>query len=319
GVRHFYRKPTLGYKPVAPFMVLFTLLLALELFLPVLPDWRVIWAAGVIALFSTLTLYEFLQRRLLSNPIILLMITRLFFTSGSWLLRALVSLDHTAHMTRYAFVDPLSLYDAIVASVTLTVSMIVLTNERINQQLWNQASRDPLTGVMNRRAFYEASAPLLAELHREPINLSVCVLDIDHFKKLNDNHGHAVGDLILKEFVRTARTTLREGDLFARYGGEEFVILLHNSDLQQAQHALQRLREACVNQGIMAGEQQVSVTFSAGICHATGPAQVSLDTLLEAADRAMYQAKKAGRDRIIVSPEHHGAPPPLAATSGANS
>ena len=307
GVRRFYRKPTTGYGPVVLFVALFTLLL-LQTPTFLLPnEWRVLWVSAAIAIFSALTLYTFFQRPLLRNPTVLLIITMLLFTSVVWLLRGLATLDHAAYVGQYAFLDSLALYDGIVASVTLTVSMIVLTNERINQRLRDQATKDPLTGIMNRRALFESSAPLLAMVQRETASLAVCVLDIDHFKKINDSHGHTIGDQVLKQFAKITQSTLREGDLCARYGGEEFVILLHNSSRTQAEQAGRRLRDAVADQGVNAGQQRLDITFSAGISYASGPAAVTLEKLLEAADRAMYRAKAAGRDRIVVCPDSIGA------------
>jgi len=306
GVRHFYRRPVAGYRPVLWFVLLFTPTLLGGLAFLQLPDWRVVCASAAIGGFALLTMFEFLKERRQNNPVLLLMVTMLSCTAVIWLLRALASLDHSGHVTRYAFVDELSLYDAVVASVTITVSMIVMTNERINQRLHEQATRDPLTGALNRRAFFEASAPLLAGLQRSPGRLALCLIDLDHFKRVNDEHGHAVGDLVLERFARMTQTALREGDLFARYGGEEFVVLLQDADKAHAASVMQRLRELGAGVEFGEGEQRTGVTFSAGICHAGGPVRVTLDALLEQADRAMYAAKQAGRDRVVDAERHFG-------------
>ena len=122
-------------------------------------------------------------------------------------------------------------------------------------------------------------------------------------KKINDSYGHAIGDQVLRQFSTIAQSVVRKGDLFARYGGEEFVLLIQNSNSQQAEQALQRLREAFKVQGISVAGEALYVTFSAGVSHVQGPTSVTLDMLLEAADRAMYQAKADGRDRISVVAE----------------
>jgi len=301
GARHFYGRPARGYGQVVLFLVVFTALLSLNQLIPLPPDWRIILVSAAIAVFAALTLREFLQPNWWRSPTVVLMIVVLSFTVVTWLLRALASIDHEAHVARYAFTDALALYDGIVASVTLTVSMIVLTNERINQRLHHQATHDPLTGVMNRRAFYMASEPLLATLQRNPDTLTACLLDIDHFKRFNDRHGHAVGDSVLRQFAQLARPLLRQGDLFARYGGEEFVILLHNSGSPEAERALQRLRGVCAAEGITIDGEHIAITFSAGVCQVSGPVNITLDALLEKADHAMYAAKQAGRDRIVVA------------------
>jgi diguanylate cyclase (GGDEF)-like protein len=303
GIRHFYGKCTLSYRYAAVFLLLFTLLM---LFTPAsiaFSDWRIFWVSMVIALFAAMSTYEFLQCKPFQNLVTLLMVATLVVTSLAWFLRMLA---HTNVLDDTPLYDAWSMYIAIIAGVTLTVSMIILTNERINQKLHDQATRDSLTGALNRRAFIAASAPYISALRRKERNLAVVVLDIDHFKKINDQYGHALGDQILQEFVSLAHTTLRDSDLFARYGGEEFVILLHDTNHIQAAHVMQRLSETYAGQAIHAGNELISVTFSAGVCCAVGPVQVDLETMLEAADHAMYKAKEAGRNRIEFSPDGIG-------------
>lgn len=304
GIRHFFGKSTLPYRYATVFLVLFALLTLLHPTSISFGDWRVFWVSLTISLFAATTMYEFMQQKPLQNTVILLMVTLLLFTCIVWFLRALA---HSNILADKPFYDALSLYDGIVAGVTLTVSMIILTNQRINQKLRDQATRDSLTGALNRRAFIEASVPYLSTLHRNKNNLAVVVLDIDHFKKINDQYGHALGDQVLQEFVTMARGTLRDSDLFARYGGEEFVILLHDTNHIQAAQVMQRLSETYEKQTIHAGDQLISITFSAGVCCAVGPVQVDLETMLEAADRAMYRAKEAGRNRVEFSPDGVGS------------
>ncbi len=303
GVRHFFGKNTLPYRYAAAFLVCFVILSLLHPASIPFSDWRVFWVSLVISLFAATTMYEFMQQKPMQNTAILLMVTLLLFTCVTWFLRMLA---HSTILTDKPFYDALSLYDGIVCGVTLTVSMIILTNQRINQKLHDQATRDPLTGALNRRAFSEASIPYLSTLRRNKTNLTVVVLDIDHFKKINDQYGHSLGDQVLQEFVNLALGGLRDSDLFARYGGEEFVILLHDTNHIQANHVMQRLSETYAKQTIHAGDELINVTFSAGVCCAVGPVQVDLETMLEAADRAMYKAKEAGRNRIEFCPDGVG-------------
>ncbi len=303
GVRHFFGKGTLPYRYAGIFLLLFALLVMFPPTSIAFSDWRILWVSLVISLFAAMTAYEFWRCRQLRNPVTLLMVVMLLFTCCTWFLRML---SHTSLLGETAFYDALAMYASIVAGVTLTVSMIILTNERINQKLEDQATRDPLTGALNRRSFARASAPYLSSLRRRELNLAVVVLDIDHFKKINDQYGHALGDQILQEFVTLAHNTLRESDLFARYGGEEFVILLHDTNQEQAILVMERLRETYTGKAIHAGDDRISVTFSAGICCAVGPVQVDLETMLEAADRAMYRAKEAGRNRVEFCPDGIG-------------
>lgn len=307
GARHFYARPAPGYMMVVHVTAIFTVVIALKLFVPLTMEWRTTWVSTAAAVFATLTLYEFLRSRPQRNPTVLLVITALLLTSVTWLVRGVASLDHEAYISDYAFTFPLALYDGIIASVTFTVGMIVLTNQRMHRRLRDQATIDPLTGIMNRRAFYDAANPILGALQRNENRVAVCLLDIDHFKQINDTHGHTVGDSVLEEFARRARSSLREGDLLARYGGEEFAILLHDSDPVQAEYVLRRLRQACAEEVVIPGQARIRLTFSAGICHASGPVHVALETLLEAADRALYSAKHSGRDRIVHALQHYSS------------
>lgn len=304
GSRHFFGKATFAYRNALFFLFLFALLILSNPTDISHADWRIAWVSLVISVFAAFTAYEFKQRKPLQNPAIALMLVILVFTCLIWFLRMLSRINLLENRALY---DSLTLYDAIMAGVTLTVLMILLTNERINQKLLEQATRDPLTGAMNRRAFIDASNPYLASLHREANHLAVVVLDIDHFKRINDRYGHSLGDQVLQEFVVLMRATLRDSDLFARYGGEEFVILLHNTNHDQAMQVMQRLRETYAAKTLHVGDDLISVTFSAGICCATGPVQVNLETMLEAADRAMYRAKEAGRNRVEFCPDGIGA------------
>lgn len=297
GARHFHARPATSYRSVAIFIVLALVVLAIR------PDasWRVMLASTGVALLSALTLKEFASRSMLREPIRLLIVVALLLCSISWGWRAVA---HVGTGDAVLISDVVTLYVSTLVSLVLTLAMMVLTNERINTQLRKQASRDSLTGIMNRRAFYEASAPMLANLKRDTSRLAICMLDIDHFKSINDLHGHAVGDEVLRQFSQMARSALREGDLLARYGGEEFVVLLHNSDQAQAVQVIDRLRLICAEQGVTLPKGRIDIKFSAGVAWISGPFNVSMESLLNAADVALYRAKNGGRNRTVV---FHGA------------
>jgi diguanylate cyclase (GGDEF)-like protein/PAS domain S-box-containing protein len=161
--------------------------------------------------------------------------------------------------------------------------------------LKEQASTDPLTGVLNRRAYLELSAAL----HREGGPTTVlAMLDLDHFKKLNDSYGHAAGDEVLKGFARLVSGVLREKDLFGRIGGEEFSIALVDVSLEQAQVILDRIRHELDNTRFPNKDEQISVTTSIG-----ATAWIQNEPILEAlerADQALYKAKHKGRNRIVM-------------------
>jgi diguanylate cyclase len=159
---------------------------------------------------------------------------------------------------------------------------------------------DQLTGALNRRGLEEMFQTESARAQRRGTRLAVALLDIDHFKKLNDSLGHKVGDDALVHLAKVVRQHLRPQDVLARYGGEEFVILLPETGDTDAQQALIRLQRELTREFFMADLQKVVITFSAGVTRlAEGE---SLESALKRADGAMYQAKQAGRNRVMVAP-----------------
>jgi diguanylate cyclase (GGDEF)-like protein len=130
--------------------------------------------------------------------------------------------------------------------------------------------------------------------------LALALMDIDHFKAINDTHGHAVGDEALMSFTRTIRRNIREIDLLARFGGDEFVLLLPEADPEHAAGVVSRLRQALVEHPLNLGGMSVPITVSVGIA-GLAPGGEDLDGLLRRADIALYRSKQAGRDRISLA------------------
>ncbi len=166
----------------------------------------------------------------------------------------------------------------------------------LNREL---ATRDALTGLLNRRAMVELLAREHPRIVRGQGPLAVALLDIDWFKRINDNHGHGAGDEVLRRFAAALTNQLRAADALARWGGEEFLLLMPGTRLDDARVVLERLRN-----GVAAGDgfdgiaPGVRVTFSAGLVEvAEGESQ---DAAIDRADRALYRAKQAGRDRVEV-------------------
>ena len=156
---------------------------------------------------------------------------------------------------------------------------------------------DHLTGIGNRRAFFEAAETELRRWQRLPRPLSLLLIDVDHFKRVNDSHGHPVGDAVLRHIAGLMGTTFRQIDLVARIGGEEFAVLLPAADLASAQRAAERLRAALEAQPAPTDAGPVGCTVSIGIStmdDTTG----SVDALLKRADDALYAAKHSGRNRV---------------------
>ncbi len=163
-------------------------------------------------------------------------------------------------------------------------------------QVSNLVREDQLTGALNRRGLDEAFTRELARADRLDAPLSISMLDIDHFKKLNDSLGHQAGDEALKHLTRVVHDLLRPTDSLARYGGEEFLILLPNTGLDEAEHIMKRLQRELTRQFFLHGNNKVLITFSAGVTERDhGEPEAAI---VARADAAMYRAKQAGRNRV---------------------
>ncbi|MCW2241639.1 GGDEF domain-containing protein [Azospirillum canadense] len=172
--------------------------------------------------------------------------------------------------------------------------------ETANAELRYLADTDVLTGAKNRRAFTALAERELARHQRYHRALSLIMMDLDHFKAVNDEHGHAAGDAVLIEVIRRCRDGLRRHDAIGRLGGEEFAILLPETGLSQAREVAERLRQSIAAASIFAPDgQALAVTASMGIA-ALGAGDL-LDSLLSRADHALYQAKECGRNRSVVA------------------
>lgn len=179
----------------------------------------------------------------------------------------------------------------------LSIGFILLANERLRVELEFMATRDPMTGALNRRAFFARAAVEWARHERSRRPLAVIAGDIDFFKKVNDTHGHHVGDLVIKDFAHRAGALLRVPDILARFGGEEFVILLPDTDLPSARQVAERIRRELETQRDRALPRY---TASLGIAVAQGAAgqAADIEALIAEADAALYRAKQGGRNRV---------------------
>lgn len=168
---------------------------------------------------------------------------------------------------------------------------------KMAEQLRQSATTDELTGLANRRAFLHALEIELARAQRSGASLSVAVVDVDFFKRVNDKYGHGGGDDVLRALARIAEQTMRTGDLVGRLGGEEFAILMPDTDEMQARIACERLRAAVSARRIRLGTgEDVSITLSTGVALlANGDDR---DRLVNRADMALYQAKEGGRNQV---------------------
>ncbi|KIC80721.1 GGDEF domain-containing protein [Pseudomonas sp. C5pp] len=183
----------------------------------------------------------------------------------------------------------------------LVVACVSQANRSLMARLAHQASIDHLTGVLTRSAFTRRANALLEsrQQHAQALPLTLMMLDIDHFKSINDVHGHAVGDQVLRQFASTLQDQLHDGELFARLGGEEFVVILPGLAPDRAKFTAERLRRAVQDLHVMQAGQSLQITVSIGLagCATDMPAP-TLDELLARADQALYRAKAHGRNRV---------------------
>lgn len=159
--------------------------------------------------------------------------------------------------------------------------------------------RDSLTGLYNHTNIKEMLQREFSRSKRSQASLCYAMIDIDHFKAVNDNYGHATGDKVIKILARLLKQRLRKSDIIGRYGGEEFAVIFPDKDCREVEHVINEIRQSFEAVQIRHGDQEVNVTFSAGL--ACFPAFTSAEALHEQADQALYRAKQAGRNRVVVA------------------
>jgi diguanylate cyclase (GGDEF)-like protein len=187
------------------------------------------------------------------------------------------------------------------AQVTISFGLILMVTRGYAEELRQASLTDGLTGALNRVGLEQMAPRMLRRAQMAGMSLALLMVDADHFKQINDRHGHPVGDEVLRRLVQQLRALLRPSDLIARYGGEEFVLLLADVDPPGAQAVAERLRAAVEQHGVTTGAGWLPLTVSIGVGLA---AQVGYDLaeLVRAADAAVYRAKAEGRNRVAVAP-----------------
>jgi diguanylate cyclase len=164
-------------------------------------------------------------------------------------------------------------------------------------QLSETVRLDQLTGVLNRRGMDEAFTSEISRFHRGGGPLCIALLDIDNFKRLNDTYGHNVGDDALKHLANVIKKTIRPTDILTRLGGEEFVVLLPDTNIEEAVITMSRLQRGLTKEYFLGNNERILITFSAGV--AVFKAEDEQVSVLSRADQAMYLAKKMGKNRVM--------------------
>jgi two-component system cell cycle response regulator len=189
------------------------------------------------------------------------------------------------------------------SSTLLKYLMLDPCEEGFQRELYERSVRDNLTGLYNRGYFLSQIGPLADMNAICELGLALILVDIDHFKRVNDTHGHDVGDLILREVAEVLRESTRAEDLVARYGGEEFIIALPSCSLEQATERAERIRSRLASRLVDVSQARVGVTASLGLSYAPAGRVRDVAALITAADEALYEAKRSGRNRVIASAE----------------
>lgn len=230
-----------------------------------------------------------------------------WLTGGSFALMALVffaralfiALSPDGGYGLYAnlAINPTTFFAASIVQLSATFGFVLMLNYRLSSELHELAARDSLTAAYNRRSLETELSRLLARSRRTGDPVALMMIDVDHFKGINDRFGHGVGDEVLRRLAATVRETIRTEDYFARYGGEEFCIVLPATAAGEARVLAERLRQRYAAMRMNSAEVEFSSTISIGLADTR---QCGLDqlVLLAAADRALYRAKRAGRDQV---------------------
>jgi len=264
---------------------------------------RVLIASGIITTYTWLTAFEFWRGRdeqLVSRwPAIFM----LFAHGALFLLRtpliAVLPWSVTSQVYGSVWLTVLS-FEALLFTISIAFILLAMAKERTELRHRTAAMVDPLTGIANRRSFLQEAA-LIAKRHSgDPRPTAVLVIDLDHFKSINDRFGHALGDRVLEIFSETARQSMRSTDLIGRLGGEEFAAVLYDTSRDKAVAVAERIREAFAHASLDVENRPVCATVSIGLVHCQD-AVLDVPQLLAQADQALYYAKERGRNRVEIA------------------
>jgi len=184
-------------------------------------------------------------------------------------------------------------------SVVLKYVRLDPYDERFQREMFERTVRDNLTGLYNRGYFLEQIGPLCERNLLRNLGTAVLMVDVDHFKRINDEHGHDIGDAALREVAKSLRDSTRPEDLVARYGGEEFIVALPVASSDQAMERAERVRSLLASRAVRAGRRELRITASVGVSCSLVGRRRTVNGLIATADLALYEAKRAGRDRVV--------------------
>lgn len=228
----------------------------------------------------------------------LLCVFTLSFTMAITLFRVIAIHQLDGHIS--LFDNSISGFVLMVASgmslIWTASSIMLISSQWLQQRLYTRATHDSLTEIYNRYALFELSKTLEITNHLTGKISSLAMIDIDHFKSVNDRYGHPVGDIVLREIAHVIKKQARCRDIVARYGGEEFVVVLTDCDLERAYAWSERIRKEISD--IFITHKKISVTVSIGVAAST-PDVYRLQDVLSLADEALYSAKNSGRNRVV--------------------
>lgn len=269
--------------PIQSNFMVYTLVASFVLAIPLLSLAVLAWKLGYgLARWPMALFYA------LGGALLILRALGIWFSSG---IQAPVGLFHADVLSIVTFITLFAM------TITGSFGFLEMRRQRAETEIWHLAMFDSLTDLLNRRAFLDLAERELSRARRTELPFSMLMIDIDHFKIVNDSYGHAVGDCALAAIAETAKRCLRREDLLGRYGGEEFCALLPCTNLKQGLLVAERIRAAIAKLKVDGIPKTVTVSIGVTICDDTGENEIGAG--LQRADKALYHAKHSGRNRVI--------------------
>ncbi|MCO5109639.1 MAG: GGDEF domain-containing protein [Burkholderiaceae bacterium] len=290
GCRRFFERPVQWRRIVIPFALV---MLSLAWFAGPEPSYRmrVAIVTAAIAVTHTSTLVFLWQSGNRNFPVRMVQATLALHLCVLLVrLQTVLSVPEVGDLMEASTVQTYYLGAYVLAVLLLSIGAVLMATDRVRTELEHMATHDALTGTLNRRAILECCADEHERSLRYKQPFALMMIDLDHFKTINDTHGHQHGDRVLVHFADSTRSALRRADRFGRYGGEEFLILLPNTAADVALPVAERIRAA------LSAGHALDCQASIGLTHWRGP-EDTLDAMLGRADAALYQAKAQGRNQ----------------------